>query len=250
MRVFTGAFVMAVAVFMALPRLLLGAQSLAPETPTVWSGVYSDAQAARGADGYATHCANCHRDDLSGYQSLLKGDRFMNEYREASLFRLFDKIKTTMPRNAAGSLSDETYVDILSYVLQANALPAGREDLHLQDLPRILVVRQGGAEPVPDFSLVQVIGCLTRDEADNTWLVTNATEPVRANQPRPTPEELARSAGQRLGAGTFQLLLSAAYVPDPHRGHTVEARGFLIRRAAGHRINVTSLETLSSDCAR
>ena len=53
-------------------------------------------------------------------------------------------MKTTMPRGSAGSLSDETYVDIASYVLKANEFPAGSGDLTLQDLPKILVVRQGG----------------------------------------------------------------------------------------------------------
>jgi hypothetical protein len=40
-------------------------------------------------------------------------------------------MKTTMPRNSAGSLSDDTYVDILSYVLKTNEFPAGGDDLKL-----------------------------------------------------------------------------------------------------------------------
>ena len=34
---------------------------------TVWQGVYTEAQAKRGQSEYTTHCANCHRDDLTGY---------------------------------------------------------------------------------------------------------------------------------------------------------------------------------------
>ena len=30
-------------------------------TATVWQGVYTEAQAARGQSEYTTHCANCHR---------------------------------------------------------------------------------------------------------------------------------------------------------------------------------------------
>src|SRR5687768_8353290 len=48
---------------------------------TVWQGVYTEAQATRGQSEYTTHCANCHRDDLSGYNSILKGSRFMHNYR-------------------------------------------------------------------------------------------------------------------------------------------------------------------------
>src|SRR5205085_6325647 len=100
----------------ALP-ILPAAQTV--DNVTVLNGVYSDAQALRGEADYTSHCAGCHADDLSGYQSILKGNRFMNEYREAPLYRLFEKMKTTMPRNAAGTLSDQTYIDILSYILKA-----------------------------------------------------------------------------------------------------------------------------------
>jgi mono/diheme cytochrome c family protein len=229
-------------------RLTLTAQS--PANITVWSGVYSDTQAARGQAAYAIHCASCHQDDLSGYQSILKGDRFMNEYREASLDRLYGKLKTTMPRGAAGSLSDETYVDILSYVLKSNEFPAGRQKLGAEDLSRVLVVRQGGPEPVPNFSLVQVVGCLVHDETENTWIVTDTTEPVRATQPQATPDELRAAEAKTLGTSTFELMLSAAYAPDAHWRHKVDARGFLIRRPAGNRINITGLETVAVDCRR
>ena len=69
--------VVAIAVaFATVAGLTLGAQT--PDA-TVWSGVYSEAQAARGQAEYGTHCASCHQDDLSGYQSILRGDRFMND---------------------------------------------------------------------------------------------------------------------------------------------------------------------------
>ena len=250
MRVIAGFFVVFAAAAAPLGLSLQAqSQSTASDTQTVWAGVYSETQAARGQSAYTSHCASCHLDDLSGYQNILRGDRFLNEYREANLYRLFDKIKTTMPRGSAGSLSDETYVDIVSYVLKANEFPAGSGDLALQDLSKILVVRQGGPEPVPNFSLVQVVGCLARNDSDSTWTVTNATEPVRATQPQATADELAASGRQPLGAGTVQLMLSPAHVPDPHKDHKVEARGFLIRRAGGNRINVTSLQTVAAGCS-
>jgi mono/diheme cytochrome c family protein len=228
--------------------LTLSAQSASGLT--VWNGVYSDTQAGRGQTAYVTHCASCHQEDLSGYQSILEGDRFMNEYREASLDRLFDKFKTTMPRGAAGSLSDQTYIDILSYVLKSNNFPAGRQELAADDLDHVLVVRPGGPEPVPNFLLVQIVGCLVHNESDDTWLVTDTTDPIRASQPQATPDELAAAGSKPLGTSSFQLMVSAAYAPDPHRGHKVDARGFLIRRPTGNRINITGLETVAPDCKR
>jgi len=245
---------LAVALTISFARLA-GAQG--PQSPspgsaepfrTVWSGVYGSDQAARGQSEYATHCASCHRDDLTGYESILKGERFMDKYREATLYLLFEKTKTTMPRNAAGSLSDQTYVDIVSYMLKANDFPAGARELTVDALGGIKLVGKDGPEPVPDFSLVQVVGCLTQRSSDSAWVVNNSTDPVRAGHPQPAPEELASSRAASLGTNSFRLLVSAAQNPAPHANRKVEVRGFLIRRPSENRINLTSLETVGPDC--
>src|SRR4051812_36850233 len=201
-----------------------------PQSRTVWTGVYSDHQAARGQDEYTAHCSGCHREDLSGYQGILTGAGFINEYGEGTLSRLFEQIKTTMPRGAAGSLSDQAYLEIVTYLLKANGFPAGANDLSADDLQHVQVMSKAGPEPVPNFALVQVMGCLVRNESGTAWLVTSATEPVRAARPQANPGELASLSTPTPGTATFELLLSAAYAPDQFRDHTVEIRGFLIRR--------------------
>ncbi len=248
--------VLAAALTMSLAPLARAQTQLSPNPGpgsaepirTIWSGVYGSDQAARGQSEYATHCASCHRDDLSGYENILKGERFMNKYREASLYLLFEKTKTTMPRNAAGSLSDQTYVDIVSYMLKANDFPAGTSELTLDALVGIKLVGKDGPEPVPDFALVQVVGCLTQRPSDSAWIMDNSADPVRAGHPQPTPEELTSSRATPLGTNSFRLLVSAAQNPAPHANRKVEARGFLIRRPAENRINLTSLETIGSVC--
>ena len=50
----------------------------------------------------------------------------MEKYREASLHLLFDKTKTTMPRGAPATLSDKTYVDIVSYRAEDERVPGRR----------------------------------------------------------------------------------------------------------------------------
>jgi hypothetical protein len=42
---------------------------------------------------------------------------------------LFQRIQQTMPQTAPHSLSDQTYIDIIAYILSANGLPAGGPDL-------------------------------------------------------------------------------------------------------------------------
>jgi len=236
-----------VSILVVALTLAVAAQS--DPSRTVWNGAYTEAQSARGQREYSTHCStNCHREDLSGYNDTLRGDRFMEKYREASLFLLFDKIKTTMPRNAAGSLSDRQYVDIVAYLLRANDFPAGSDELTLDRLSHIQLVGKGGAEPVPNFSLVQVVGCLVHREAGNTWVVINGTEPARAGRPQPNDADKTAATAQPLGSQQFELMASAAYKPSTHKDKKVEVRGFLIRRPKDSRINITSLETVADTC--
>src|SRR5687767_3133405 len=169
-----GCFVIGAVIFAF--TVAAAAQSSLPGT-TVWKGVYTDTQALRGQREYATNCANCHRDDLSGYNDILKGRRFMEKYRESSLHLLFDKTKTTMPRGAPATLSDNTYVDIVAYLLKANEFPAGAQELRVEDLQKIQLVGKDGPEQVPDFSLVRVVGCLMENPSDGAWMLTHSTDP-------------------------------------------------------------------------
>jgi mono/diheme cytochrome c family protein len=235
-----------IVLLLALP-VVAAAQSTSA-TATVWQGVYTDAQAARGQSEYATHCASCHREDLSGYNEILKGRRFMEKYRETSLDLLFEKTRTTMPRGAPASLSDKAYVDIVSYVLKVNEFPAGGAELRVEDLPKIQLIGRDGPEPVPDFSLVRVIGCLDTNASDGAWMLLNSTDPIRTGNPQPAAGELEVAGSWPLGPKTYRLLVSAAYKPDTHKRHRVEVRGFLIRRPAETRLNITSLETLDPSC--
>lgn len=216
---------------------------------TVWQGVYTEAQASRGQSEYTTHCASCHRDDLSGYNDILRGRRFMEKYRESSLHLLFDKTKTTMPRGAPATLSDSVYVDIVAYMLKFNEFPAGAAELRLDGLRKIQLTGKGGPEPVPDFSLVRVVGCLETSASDGAWMLGNSTDPVRTGNPQPAAGEEDAAESWALGPRTYRLLVSAAYKPETHERHKVEVRGFLIRRPTETRINITSLETLDSSCA-
>jgi mono/diheme cytochrome c family protein len=219
-----------------------------PPPATVWQGAYTEEQAARGQNEYTTHCASCHLDDLSGYNGILRGRRFMEKYRESPLHLLFDKTKTTMPRGAPATLSDAAYVDIVTYMLKMNEFPAGARELRVDDLRTIRVVGRDGPEPVPDSSLVRVVGCLTARPTDAAWMLTQATDPVRTGNPQPETGEREESEATQLGAVTYRLLVSAAYAPGPLKDHKVEVRGFLIRRPAELRINITSLETLGPSC--
>lgn len=94
-------------------------------------GFYSAGQAARGKNSYIQYCSRCHMEDLSGggHAPALAGDSFMLRWGQHSLGDLLDKIATSMPQDAPGSLSPANYLDITAFLLKSNGLPAGNQEL-------------------------------------------------------------------------------------------------------------------------
>jgi cytochrome c len=110
--------------------LLLRAAN-AQTSRTVWEGVYTDAQAERGRAGYHETCVGCHRDDLRGDNTApsLVGESFMFLWGDMEVGELAARIQKLMPPERPGSLAAQTYTDIVAFILQKNALPAGSTEL-------------------------------------------------------------------------------------------------------------------------
>ncbi len=214
-------------------------------TVTVADGVYTEAQATRGAAAYDVSCAGCHRADLSGNSGpALKADRFARVYAGKDLKTLYSKIVDTMPRNTPGSLTGEAYLDIVAHVLRENGFKPGERDLTMDALGAIRVVpgQAKQAPPVGDFSYVEVVGCLTPGP-QHTWRLTHASEPVAA-----IPSARAPSQVEGLGTQTYQLLDAMAYAPDQHKGQTISIRGLLIKQAGEPRMTISALTTVAPTC--
>lgn len=100
---------------------------------SVWDGVYTEQQAARGETQYARLCEGCHGADLSGNQvdevPSLVLDAFMTQWNERTVADLYDAIRRSMPKDKPGSLSPGTYVDVIAYVLRENEFPSGTRSL-------------------------------------------------------------------------------------------------------------------------
>src|SRR4026208_2048594 len=119
---------------------------------TVWDGVYTEAQAERGQTAYLQFCVRCHKPDLMGIDGAMKGDFFMERRREDNLETLFLDMKAFMPRNNPGGLPEQIYVDIISYLLQNNGMPAGSTELKPNLLETIDLIGKDGPQPVPNFA--------------------------------------------------------------------------------------------------
>jgi S-disulfanyl-L-cysteine oxidoreductase SoxD len=229
-----------------------GAQATSAPSRTVWNGIYSTAQAARGKEQFDGHCIACHGEDLSGTDEGpgLTGDIFLNHWLEDNLDALFTKIETRMPANAPNSLTGAAYADLLAYLLESNGFPAGAGELtpNHAELATIQIVGKDGPRPVPDFSLVQVVGCL-KAGTGNAWLVSKGTEPARVREPgAASAAEKEAAEAKTLGSQTFHLFDITQSGLDGYRDRRVLVRGFLVRQPDESRLNVTSIGPIAGAC--
>ena len=111
--------------------LAAGGFAVRAEQGTTWTGVYSDAQAKRGEALYADRCSTCHAPDLTGLDQAppLAGSDFNTNWNDLSLNDLFERIQISMPADNPGSLSRKDAADVVSFLLQKGAFPAGQADL-------------------------------------------------------------------------------------------------------------------------
>ena len=112
---------------------LLGASTMlyAQTAPTIWTGVYSDAQSKRGDDAYAAKCAVCHGNSLEGGDMAppLTGSDFFGDFTGQTLADLVNKITTSMPSDNPGTTTPATATDIVAFILKSNMAPAGTAEL-------------------------------------------------------------------------------------------------------------------------
>jgi mono/diheme cytochrome c family protein len=109
-----------------LPLLLTFASAapLAAQTDrTTRSGVYSEAQAKRGADVYVMSCKSCHT------PASHTGVTFATWWKGKTLGDLLGFVSTKMPKNDPGGLDPQQYADVVAYLLKMNQMPAGAAEL-------------------------------------------------------------------------------------------------------------------------
>jgi mono/diheme cytochrome c family protein len=97
----------------------------------VWDGVYTGEQASRGRTEYMQACASCHADDLRGKGTApsLVEDSFWFLYGDTTVGELWERIRTLMPSDRPGSLSSQSYRDVVAFILESNKLPPGEKEL-------------------------------------------------------------------------------------------------------------------------
>ena len=102
----------------------------AEQGKTAKEGVFSAAQAKRGEGVYQEQCAACHGGDLSGGGAPgLAGGDFLGFWDKTPVADLVEKIATSMPATAPGSLTRAQAADLTSFILLSNKFPAGEAEL-------------------------------------------------------------------------------------------------------------------------
>jgi len=91
---------------------------------TTLEGIYTAEQAARGEKLYGMTClGGCHN------ASSHKGVNFKQSWAGHQLSELFERIKDTMPDDNPGLLTPKESIELVSYMLKANGMPAGKDEL-------------------------------------------------------------------------------------------------------------------------
>ena len=218
----------------------------------IYAGVFSAEQVARGKQAFEANCARCHRATLEGTERgpSLKGEHFWANWENESVATLFVKVRDNMPPNFTGAeLEPQTKLDIVSYILSSNEFPAGRAEMtpNREALDELQIVKKGAAASMPNFAIVQVVGCLAKGAGD-TWTLTHAAKPAR--QASAFPARTAAPNDRPLGDDTLLLTSVKGFGPEEQAGHKVEAVGLIYRSPGETRLDVTALRSVTSGCDR
>ena len=123
--------------------LVLGLLPLAgSQQRSVTQGVYTLDQAGRGATVYQDQCETCHGDPRTGGDDApnLAGEDFVDHWNGKTIFDLAVRLQQTMPASDPGSLTRQEYVDVIAFILNQNAYPAGQEELTSDTVLKSIVI--------------------------------------------------------------------------------------------------------------
>ncbi len=112
------------------------------QSPTAASeGVFTAEQAKRGEAVYKENCSACHGDNLEGSGPMppLAGQDFLANWKDKPISDLFEKIQTSMPATAPGTLTPVQTADVIAHILSAGKYPAGTKELEGKTEPLLLI---------------------------------------------------------------------------------------------------------------
>lgn len=122
------------------PARTTRATAPAPAT-TPAPGIFSEGQADRGRTAFDEVCADCHT------TSEFRGRTFQSNWGRRTVYSFFRTIRSTMPDDNPGGLEEQTYLDVVSYILRMNGHAAGASEMTAESPMRN--VRMAPPDPNP-----------------------------------------------------------------------------------------------------
>jgi mono/diheme cytochrome c family protein len=112
---------------MAFASATTGAFAQTAEGPS-----FTAEQVERGRAAYTQNCQDCHGSTLDNGEfggPPLKGGYFRNHWGSGSVADLAGYAKALMPPDRPGRLSDQTYTDLIAFLLSNNGYAPGSQEL-------------------------------------------------------------------------------------------------------------------------
>ncbi len=115
---------------------------------SIWSGVYSKAQSARGEEFYSGACGQCHGPRLNGVAQpdqppspAIARLSFLRKWSGKPVAELYEYVRTKMPPDNPGSITAQQAIDSIALMLAVSNIPAGSTELpaDLQALQRFVI---------------------------------------------------------------------------------------------------------------
>jgi mono/diheme cytochrome c family protein len=225
--------------FLASVGSVISAQAPA-KGPTVWDGVYTEAQAERATAIFGSNCSNCHTLTSEGNRPL-SGDKFWEGFTQKTVGDLLKFVSTSMPNNNPGTLPAASYNDLVALILKSNGFPAGTAEVTPDAVATVQIIPKDGPGELPANTLVRVVGCLSKSGSD--WVLTSATTPERIDKTGVGPEDATRALGDR--TATLKFVLTRL---DPFVGQRMSVSGILLGAGGANGINVTTVSKVADTC--
>jgi cytochrome c len=125
-----------VALACTLAAAALGIQDAAAQQRSVWSGVYTTAQAKRGETLYSGACRQCHGARLNGAADAdqppspaIARTAFLRKWAGKPVAELFTFVFKQMPPDAPETLTDQQAIDVIAHMFAVSTMPAGDKEL-------------------------------------------------------------------------------------------------------------------------
>ena len=115
---------------------------LAVPEASAGNAFFTNQQASRGDGLFRYNCVSCHA------SSEFSGASFERRWRNQAVGDIYEFVLYSMPDDNPGGLPEQTYADIVAYMLQMNDFPAGDSELptSLDMLMQMKMFADGGGD--------------------------------------------------------------------------------------------------------